>query len=282
MPTPTPLHLLFAAGLAIGCWRAYRLLITNRRSIATTDTLHQWWGARLSAWKVEPQVTVAVMVHTGAVVLLGVVALAAALKPATFNRPPFTEDATMVGLAWLIEGGSMLLGGYLLGALLAFPLASLERKPVAYAISANGMVYGRTLMPWHWFSHFSLERSTRLLRLYSSFAPDLPSFTLELPEPVEELEQALAQHLPPGETAATRAWYRTRRMLVPEMVLLCLLFLSLGCLAARMPRELALFTIVLFTALLAALGGKLITLFGFGTLNLDESNPQPAEKKHER
>jgi len=280
MPTPTPLYLLFAAGLVTGCWRGYRLLLTNRRTIVTTGTLHRWWGTRLSSWKHEPQVTVAVLVHTGAVALLGVVALAAARKPATFNRPPFTGDATMVGLAWLIESGSMLLGGYLVGALLAFPLASLERKPVAYAISADGMVYGRTLMPWRWFSHFSFERSTRLLWLYSSFAPDLPSFTLQLPEPVEELVQALAQHLPPGRPLATLAWYRTRRMLVPAMVLLSLIFIGLECLAAQMPRELALFSIVLFTTILASLGGRLITLFGFGTFNLGKNSPQTGKRNH--
>jgi hypothetical protein len=47
-----------------------------------------------------------------------------------------------------------------------------------------------------------------------------------------------------------------------------------------MPRELALFTIVLFTALLATLGGKLITLFGFGIFSLRENRRKPAKRSH--
>jgi hypothetical protein len=152
MLTTPSLILFFLLGLVFGCWRAYRLLITNRHPTSVPSALYQWEGMRLSSWKYQPQVSWAILVHLLATIALVSAGLYTARKPSLFNRPPFTTDKTMVSLDWFIEGGSMAVIGYLLGALLAFPLASFEKKPVTYAVSEEGMIYGKSLMPWAWFS----------------------------------------------------------------------------------------------------------------------------------
>lgn len=267
MPAPLPLIVFFLLGTVLGIIRTYRKITAARRGIPAQVALYTWRQRRLSAWKYEQDSSVSILVHTLAVMSLGGAAVTAAFKPATITSHLLAGDPTGVILIWLVEGGSIALTGYLLGSALAFPLASLGRAPVMYGVSEDGMIYGSRLLPWRWFSHFTYDTDKRLLRLYSSFAPNLPSYVAELPEavPVDQVVIAIEGHLPQGANPQKFAWYQTKYGLLPLMVLICLPWIFFGWVATNLPRELALFPIALFTTLLIWLGGYLLTYFGFGT-----------------
>ncbi len=278
MPTPTFLFLLFGLCVLAGGLRTIRLRATSRRTGRTPDALHEWSERPLSSWRYEPYSSAAILVHALAISLLSVAALGTASNPATFNNPLVSNDTTMVLLVWIAEGGSISLVGYLLGSLVAFPLAALGRTPVAVAITEEGMIHGRTLLPWTWFSHFSIDRNRGILRLYSAFSPDLPSFVSKptVSASLVELSDTLQEYLPRHPANGSRAWYRTKHLLIPTMILLCLPLVVAGWLASLLPQELALFAIALLTTVLTLLGGRVITLFGFGILRIGvNSSRQP-------
>jgi len=274
------LFLLFSVCALAGGLRTFHLLATSRRTGRTSNALHEWSERPLPSWRYEPYSAVAILVHVLAISVLSVAVLGAATKPATFNDPHVANDTTMAVLLWTAEGGSISLVGYLLGSLVAFPLAALRRASVAFAITEQGMVHGRTLLPWRWFSHFSIDRNGGILRLYSAFSPDLPSFVSKPPisAPLVELGATLKKYLPGHPANGSRAWYRTKHLLIPTMILVCLPLVAAGWLASHLPRELALCAIALSTAVLAVLGGRVLTLFGFGNfrIRVDASRPPPS------
>jgi hypothetical protein len=265
MPTLTPLLLLFFIFMLVGGIRTFRLLAARRKGSSPAQALLRWSEKPLSSWRYEPYTAAAVLVHTLAICALSLATFSAAGKPATFSAPLFSNDRTMTILTWIAEGGSMALIGYLLGAALAFPVFSLRSTPIQMAITARGVVHGRTLLPWHWFSHFSIDQEG-FLRLYSAFSPDLPSLISKPPTSalLAEVSKALQEYLPGGRADGNRAWYRTKFFLIPTMVLVCFPFVAATWFALRLPREMALFCIALLASALSIVGGGIISLFGFG------------------
>jgi hypothetical protein len=219
--------------------------------------------------------SVAILIHTLGVSALSLMALGAAENPTSFDNPWFTNDQTMVFLVWIAAGGSIALEGYLLGSMLAFPLTRLGQAPISMAITEQGMLHGSTLMPWSWFSHFSIDPQGGLLRLYSAFAPDLPSLISKPPASVglHELGNTLQDYLPSQPPNPNRVWYRSKYWLIPTMILACLSLVGAGTIAHYLPRELALFGIAASATILFLLGGRVITLFGFGIFSIGREPP---------
>jgi hypothetical protein len=273
MPTLKPLLLLFAVSMLAGGLQTFRRLVTLRRTGLTYQALREWMEEPLSTWRYEPYISAAVLIHILAILVLCVAVLSAATKPAAFNDPLLLSDRTMVILDWIAEGGSMMLVGYLAGSLVAFPFASFRRAPITAAITAEGMVHGHSLLPWRWFSHFSIDFNTGLLRLYSAFSPDLPNLISKPPvlTPLAEIEDTLQEYLPGQPATAGRAWYQTKYFVIPMMILVCLPLVAAGWFAASLPRTLALFANAVIASVLALAGGRLITLFGFGVLKIGKA-----------
>jgi hypothetical protein len=261
------LILFFILGAVTGSIRAYRMLIASRKGMPARAALYSWQQKRLSSWRYERYTVLTILVHTLAVMSLGGAAVTTAFEPAAIASPLFLGDPILVDLIWFVEGGSIALTGYLLGAVLAFPMASFEHAPVTYGVSDEGVIYGSQLLPWRWFSHYSIDRGKRLLSFYSAFAPNLSCYTARLPEAisVEELVNVLEHHVPKDADREKLAWYQTKYTFVPAMLIMCLPWMALGWLATQLPREWALFLIALCTSLLAWIGGALISYFGFGT-----------------
>ncbi len=210
MITLMPLFIFFTVGAIAGAVYAYRLITTARKAMQTPGSLYAWPAVPLSSWKFEPEASTAILVHTLAILSLGLFALSAAWNGGILSYPFFANDTTMIALVWFVQYGSILVTGYQLGAtLITFPLVIFRRKPVPAAITEKGMTFGRNFLPWSWFSRFAIDGGEGILRLYSAFAPDLPSLTLKLPEsiPMEELAEAMQKFLP-AHPAGGRAWYQ--------------------------------------------------------------------------
>jgi hypothetical protein len=267
MLTLMPFFVFFIVGTMAGALYAYRLIMASRQPGQRSATLNQWWEKPLPAWKYEPHASAAILIHTLSVLVLGFLALSAASNPGIVNNPLYANDTIMMALVWFVEYGSILIVGYLLGSLLiGFPLIVFRKTPVAVAITEKGMAFGRNLLPWRWFSHFAIDRDAGILRLFSAFSPDLPSMTLKLPEPVPlvELDGTLQGFLPVHPPESSRAWYQTKYLLLPAMLLACLAIVAAGWLASRLSRELSLFAITLLTTLLVFLGGRILNMVAFG------------------
>lgn len=275
MPTPFILRILFLIGLLTGGLRVFRQLKIRKKVAQPFQGLYAWSERRLSSWRYEPYMSVAILIHTLGVSVLSLIALGAAENPTNLDNPWFTNDQTMVFLVWIGAGGSIALVGYLLGSMLAFPLTRLWQAPISMVITEQGMLHGSTLMPWSWFSHFSSDPSGGLLRIYSAFAPDLPSLVSKPPSSVglDEIDKALQDYLPSQPPNPSRAWYRSRYWLIPTMIMVCLLLVGVGYIAHYLPRELALFGMAVSSAVLFLLGGRVITLFGFGIFSIKEEPP---------
>jgi len=277
MPTPMLLFILFIAGTTAGAISAYRLIVASRKAGQRSDALCEWSEMPLPTWRYEPYAITAILFHTFAVMALTVAALHAASNPGILNNPLFANDTNMIAMGWFIQCGSIGLIGYQLGPLLiAIPLIILRREPLAYAITEKGMVLGRNLLPWRWFSHLSIDSDGGILRLYSAFSPDLPSLISKPPEsvPLVELSNTIHGFLPLYPSKDNRAWYRTKFLLIPTMLLVCLPVVAAGWLAFRLPRELSLFVIALLASILIFLGGKVISLFAFGVLSTRSNSPK--------
>ena len=270
MPTPKLLLFLFWVTALAGGFRTVRRLITSRRSDTPLNAMHAWTEVSLPSWKYEPFSVAAILIHLLAISVLSFTALNATTNPSDFNDTGVLSSTNIVIMVWIAEGGSISLVGYMLGSLAAFPVASLIKIPVINAITRDGVVHGRTLMPWVWFSHFSIDRNSGLLRLYSAYTPDMPCFVSNPSEsvPLDALKKTLQEYLPANSANGNRPWYRTKHLLIPTMILVCLPFVAAGCLASRLSRELALFAITLLTAILSVLGGQIISLFAFGILRI--------------
>ncbi|HET7009187.1 MAG TPA: hypothetical protein VFI11_00305, partial [Anaerolineales bacterium] len=244
--------MLFLVGGLAGGLRTLRLLARARRPGEFGDVIHRWSEKPLSSWRYEPSTATAVLVHTLSVVALGGAALVATSRPAAFDATSASDSPLLDILLPMAEVAGIGLVGYLVGTLVAFPLSRTRRPTVAFAIVKEGIAYGRTLMPWSWFSHFSIDEANGLLSFHSAFAPGLPSLISKptTPQLAQELASTIREHLPGHAPPAPNAWYRTRHLLIPAMVVLCMAFVSAGWLAVRLPRESALSAIALSATLL--------------------------------
>ena len=268
MPTPRLLLFLFCTSTLAGSFRTLRLLANSRRSDRSMNTLHKWSEKPLPSWKYEPYSAAAVLIHLLAISVLSVAALNATSNPADFIDTSILNSTNMVVVVWIAEEGSISLVGYILGTLAAFPVASLIRTTVTSAIIRDGVIHGNTFIPWERFSHFSIDRNNGILRLYSAFSPDMPTLMSNPIKSVslDELGDTLQEYLPVNPENSNRAWYQTKYLLIPTMILVCLPLVIVGWLASHLSRELALFAIALSTGILALLGGHIKSFFAFGRL----------------
>jgi hypothetical protein len=272
MPPLILLIILFIVGTIAGVIHTYRLIAAARKAGPRSAVLSEWSGMPLPSWKYESYATTAMLIHILAVLVLAVAALRTASNPGILNNPLIANDTSLIGMVWFIQCGCYALMGYQLGAVLnGILLIVLRKEPVAMAVTEKGMLHGQNLLPWGWFSHFTIDHDAGILRLYSAFSPDLPSLIAKLPEPVPlaELSNTIHKFLPSQPPEGKRAWYRMKFLLVPAMLLLCLTVVTAGWLASPLQREVALFLIVMLMSILIFLGGRVITLFAFGVLKVN-------------
>lgn len=254
-------------GTAAGAWRAFRLIAASRKTSPRDDVLLEWSEKPLPSLKYEPFAVAAIFLHILAGLALGAIALHASANPGLAANPILSGEPSVIVMTSFIQCGSMAVIGYQLGAMLiTIPLVLFRRQPITRALTEKGLVVGQAFLPWQWFSHYAIDSRDGILRLYSVFAPDLPSLGSRPPETVSlaKIDETLRGFIPDHPPAGAKAWYRTKHLLIPTMILVCLTLLLLGWLATHLQRELALFVIALLVNLLAILGAKVINRFAFG------------------
>jgi len=269
MPPVILLFILTAVGAGIGAFRSYRLISASRKANPHSQALLEWSEKPLSSWRYEPYAAAAILIHTLAVSAFVPIALSAAYNPSLLDNPLFANDATMTLLDWFIQCGCMAVIGFQFGSvLIAFLLIIFRREMVSYALTEEGMVQGQNLLPWRWFSHLSVDSIRGILRMFSAFAPDLPSLISSPPGtfPLAELTDRIEGFLPLQPSKEKQSWYRSKIFLAPAIALVCILLVTTGWLALRLQRELSLFAITLIMSVLIFAGGVIINLFAFGVL----------------
>jgi hypothetical protein len=275
MPPEIFLFILCAAGAVIGALRSYRMISASRKTSPHSQALLEWSEKPFSSLKYEPYAAVAILIHTLAVSAFVLLALIASNNPSLQDNPLFANDLTMTLLDWFIQCGCMAVIGYQFGSVLvAFPMIIFRRERVSIALTEEGMIHGQNLLPWRWFSHFSIDSHRGILRLFSVFAPDLPSLISNPPAPIAlmELSDRIQGFLPLQPSEEKRSWYRSKIFLVPAIALVCILLAMAGWLALRLQRELSLFVNTLLMSILIFAGGVIMNLFAFGVLTT-RSNP---------
>ena len=267
MPDRMILIVLMLIGMAIGVFHTYSLLAASRKAYHRSDTLLDWTEEPLPAWKFEPYAMISSMIHTGAVLALSIAAINASVNPGILNDPLYHNETNMIVLSWIIRGGSIAIIGYQFGALLTMLLMITFRKtPVSIAVTEQGLLDGRTMIPWKWFSQYTAANEGGLLLFYSAFAPDFPTVILKPPASVNlvEFDKLLQVYLPQKNLNKNNSWYRTRLWLNPAIAVICMLAVIAGWLAAALPAELSLFVIAVLTTGLGFICGRIVSLFAFG------------------
>jgi hypothetical protein len=263
MPGQLALYVFFILGTLVGYIHTYSLLKSAPIPIQRPDIIFEWQEKPLSEWKYEPFSKSVILLHTLAILALSSIAIHATSNPG--YDLSLTGNMIIIFMDWFSQYGSMALIGYLLGAMI-FSLLKV-RKTISYSIiTETGVTSGKIMLPWHYFSHFTMDNQNRILRLFSAFSPDLQTAITKIPGSISltEVSNTLQKFLPDHPPEGRHAWYRTKFMLVPAMLLVCLPLLVLGWLASSLPRSLALFALVSITVLVVYLGQRVVVLFAFG------------------
>ncbi len=263
MPGQLALYVFFILGTLVGYIHTYSLLKSAPIPIQRPDIIFEWQEKPLSEWKYEPFSKSVILLHTLAILALSGIAIHATSNPG--YDLSLTGNMIIIFMDWFSQYGSMALIGYLLGAMI-FSLLKV-RKTISYSIiTETGVTSGKIMLPWHYFSHFTMDHQNRILRLFSAFSPDLQTAITKIPGSISltEVSNTLQKFLPDHPPEGRLAWYRTKFMLVPAMLLVCLPLLALGWLASSLPRSLALFALVSITVLVVYLGQRVVVLFAFG------------------
>ncbi len=135
-----------------------------------------------------------------------------------------------------------------------------------FALSEEGILYAGRLFGWNIFTHYTINETNRIIRLWSATAPGHVLFTFLPVDSRErlELEYHLSRYLPTSVPLLTHyswtGWALPVTMLAASIGVICLtlgLFLNTGIIGLLATAIL----MIVFTRL----GGWMIVQFGFGS-----------------
>jgi len=214
----------FAAG-----WTPIR---RGRRPTPLDDIQLQWESRPRSLWSLSWAHGFYTTWHSLSVLALGALFfLSMAGDPARLTLPLLehlpAEWRSGVELPVAISAGMV---GAIMGATLAFPVATRLVQPVRMAITPAGAAYGGYLFLWDGFSHFIADPVIRSLHFYPRRAPAIPNMAWQPPdgETFDQAAALLGQYLPASPPTGPIPWQRGAPALLGALLVITLPFLVIG------------------------------------------------------
>jgi hypothetical protein len=222
------INLVALVAAVAGFARGWKAIHKMRLPARAEGALLSWEENPPSVFRYDGYSGAAITVHALAVALLSLVLLEAVNRAAPhpwsfeFRSPSGRwleslvgrEDPQMHYLSGVAGGLAAGIAGYILGALLSFPIVRWRVRPVRVHILSGGILYGSTHYPWPEIGHWYADPGRRLIGLFTRARPRMLSVVLRPPTP--ELYAAVEGHLQaqmPGERGPRRAtWDRRRAM----------------------------------------------------------------------
>lgn len=229
--------------------------------------LFEWAEPPGTSFREDFPTWLAINIHRGTVILLGLAALLMLIFQridgiAPANWPPVT--AFLYGPVLL---GVVAMNGFFFGFMTGGPLADRMGRNRHYAVSEAGVLAVGRLEPWDMLSHITLDRERGAVRIWSRSLPGTIAFAFHPPaERWNTLLGVLQAHLPVREEPSGAQRYG----LALRMALLCAPFVAAGIFLCWLPSAGALMTLaalmglVVLVWLLLMLGSTLIMRWVYG------------------
>lgn len=218
---------------ALGFASAWTKIRAGRRPTPLADIQLQWESRPRSLWRLSWTHGFYATWHSLSVLALGALFfLSIAGDPARLTLPLLehlpAEWRPRVELPVVIAAGIV---GYLLGAVLAFPVATRLVQPVRMAIAPAGAAFGGYLYAWDRLSHFVADPRTRRIRFYPRSAPGIPTMAWQPPdgETFDKAVALLSQHLPASPARRPVSWQRGKPALLGALLVITLPSRGPGC-----------------------------------------------------
>jgi hypothetical protein len=249
---------LFALMAVYGAYNIFRQTRLIRLERKYKDAIVAWDEPGDTGFRSDFPSWLGVNIHRGTVILLGLIALVLLM-----SRPvPTYPFLTMNGLASYIAFGiltvSLGLIGFILGFMLAGPLAEIFGGHRHYAMADAGLLAFGRLWPWETFKSYTWDPVRSGIYLWSASLPGTVAFDIhaQSPDTMRELRSIVGRHLP-AETVAHPLHRRYRFALL--MSVLCVPFIIAAVVLWFLPMWVSLLILSILMWLLLAAGTLLIT-----------------------
>ncbi len=142
----------------------------------------RWKQEPLSPWRHEFFTILPIALHSlGLVALTALILLSLSRNGGPSLIPALESGRTIQVLLAVLAGIGAGVTSLICGTLITFHLGGPWIRPVSYGAAPLGLVYGRRLVLWKSFSHFETDPENRLIRMYSSFSPELVTWVIQPP-----------------------------------------------------------------------------------------------------
>ena len=263
--------LIFGVCALLGFFLVMRSTRQYRRPRHYKDVLVAWAEPPGTGFREDLPTWIAINLHRGTVILLGLVALWLLLSQPvqSLARPDwplalqFLLDPLLTGLVGVI--------GFFWGFIVGGLLAEVTGGDRHYALSETGVLAGGRLWPWELFTHLSMDGERGAIHLWSAPLPGTIAFSFHPPtETRPALLSALQAHVRMHGAPAQKV----QRYGFPlRMVFLCAPFVAAGLFLAWMPSAPALMALAALMWLVLALGSRFILRWVYG----GQGRPAPVE-----
>jgi hypothetical protein len=253
------------AAFIVGIVSSWRVLRSLRTPAAVDEPLVAWTEAPTPAWRHERFNAGLMTLHGACVLLLGALLMISVNRyraPATLLFLPVPTDRSFDAYM-----GTLLVGvvGYVCGSVAGFPMARRCVRQNPITLTAEGVVYGKSLTPWERFSRFRRDEVGRAIRLYSTYSPRIASIALRPPDPAlfEAANELIARYVPENAPVPSVRWTRRRGTLLAGVLVPAAVLLLVGVWFLARPGPVAWTYYGLATYLLYAYGGRLMWRYNF-------------------
>ncbi len=235
------------------------------------DALVAWAEPPGTGFREDLPTWIAINMHRGTVILLGLVGLWLLLSQpvGSLGRPDWP-----LAIRYLLDplpGSLVAVIGFFWGFIVGGLPAEIKGGDRHYALSEAGVLTGGRLCPWELFTHLSIGGERDAIHLWSAPLPGTIAFSFHPPAETRPAVLSTVQaHLRMGGAPAQKV---ERYGFPLRMVLLCAPFVAAGLLLAWMPSAPALMALAALMWLVLALGGKFILGWVYG----GQGRPAPVD-----
>jgi hypothetical protein len=186
------LMILFCSFTIYGCVDRVKNLRKMRAVRNYRDVLFAWSEHPVSSFKYDTISWVAISIHWGSVVVIGVLEFLLLVNLYLHK----VENHLLPFSVFVIISGVVSGVGYLWGSVFIHPIARLLGGDRHNAISAEGVLFSGNLILWNAFSHFSFDDKKNIIRLWSAASRGVVSLIYSPPkEHVVKVVSILQTHL---------------------------------------------------------------------------------------
>lgn len=258
--------IMFLALAGFGVYQGIRGLRKLRAERDYPGAILSWTERPLSGPSHEGLSYLMMLVHWSGVSVLALGSLVTVLlwEEASRDFRTFTSSGSEQAM-WLAALVGIVFTGYLWGRVLFYPFGSPFAGQSHYSISTDGLLFGGYLFPWPAFSHFSLDRRSQVLTIWSATSSGHVAFALkpisedlrgELQSQISEYLSSVPQSREPG----------SKWLPVGRMVLLTAGAVALGAALVMLLGVSGLAGIAILLFVFMRLGGGLLMKGAYGGL----------------